>query len=624
VSSSQRKEPKDWKIIDFSKSPPAEFWKSFPRRDLPKHPTTRVNIPVLEKAYAGVKKYWTIHQCRGAERTFSYLRNGAPAYQKKYLHPMALSNAPSVLEHGNSFTTTLKEWLEKGFVAGPFVSPPVADFRANSLMAEVQKDKVRPILNMSSPKPNSFNDNVEKLLVPKTYQSSARMFGQTLRSVGEKAVMTKLDMRDAFKLVPARTDDLRLQGFRWLNHFFLDTQQIFGSIPSVANFDQMASTVLDLAISEARVPRQFIHRTLDDVVCVAPAGSDICQRFTKTYLDLCRRANIPLAEPCPRFEKAFCNVSYGTVLGIIFDTNSLRWKLSDEKRMKILDSIALASTSVHADKKQIEKLAGQLNNFAQMMPLMTTIKRPLNNFLSSFGEDYEMLQPIPEDLLKDLVVWHNVVNDAGGWLPIPLELDNPPVDALEFVSDAAGGLGSEEWAGVASVGHRDNKEIWFVCRGSWPESVYTHIDEKGSPLSSKMTTLELVGLFLPFLTIPEFIQKRNVVLGVDNVSVVFAWENGSVRGDQYASALVRALYILTSYLECRVFVRHVPRMTSLSSYMADSLTRKSTATAEIWAELVGALQYQQPSVLWSWLEEPFADWDLGFALVKDLKKRFKR
>jgi hypothetical protein len=41
---------------------------------------------------------------------------------------------------------------KKGFVAGPFNEIPLAGFRANPLMAAVQKTKVRPILNLSAPK----------------------------------------------------------------------------------------------------------------------------------------------------------------------------------------------------------------------------------------------------------------------------------------------------------------------------------------------------------------------------------------------------------------------------------------------------------------------------------------
>ena len=74
-----------------------------------------------------------------------------------------------------------------------------------------------------------------------------------------------------------------------------------------------------------------------------------------------------------------------------------------------------------------------------------------------------------------------------------------------------------------------------------------------------------------------------------------------VSGDLSATILIRALHLVASFLECRIFVRHVPRQSSLASIMADSLTRSSTAKAEVWAPVVGAQQHEQPKPLWEWL-----------------------
>jgi hypothetical protein len=347
---------------------------------------------------------------------------------------------------------------------------------------------------------------------------------------------------------------------------------------------------------------------------VAQPATGWWQEFSTVYKAVCGELNVPLAEDCLKKEKAFTNETSGTVLGVQFD--------ADQKIKTIQNSIHNIYVAGHADLKQVERLVGRLNNFGQMMPLLSTFRRPMNEFLAAFKEDYEILLPVPEELKNDLEIWYNVVTDSHNWLPIPRELEAPCHDALRFTSDAAGGLGSEDWAGVASLGHFDEKAFWYLCRGKWPDTIYWHTDEKGASMAAKMTTLELIGLFLPLLTIPETVRGKNVVLGVDNVSVVFAWENGSVSGDMYASALVRALSITAAYLECRIFVEHVPRMTSLSSYMADSLTRQSTATADIWSAIVGVASYEPPGVLWDWLKEPCADWDLGMRIVNSLKHQY--
>jgi hypothetical protein len=87
------------------------------------------------------------------------------------------------------------------------------------------------------------------------------------------------------------------------------------------------------------------------------------------------------------------------------------------------------------------------------------------------------------------------------------------VNTWKFVSRAAGGLGIDEWAGVASLGIMESeKGIWFLCCSSWPDSVYSAVDEKGARLASKMTTLEAFGLLLPLLTVPHILAGHHVIL----------------------------------------------------------------------------------------------------------------
>ena len=145
------------------------------------------------------------------------------------------------------------------------------------------------------------------------------------------------------------------------------------------------------------------------------------------------------------------------------------------------------------------------------------------------------------------------------------------------------------------------------------------MDKKGAAFKSKMTSLELVGLFLPFLTMPEIVPGWHVVLGVDNRSVVHAWQNKSVKGDITASVLVRALMVVSAYLECQVYVVHVKRNMTTPSYLADCLTRDTTAP-DAWPLVYNAVSKAPPSDLWAWLENLTTDWQLGFRLVDNIKK----
>ena len=98
--------------------------------------------------------------------------------------------------------------------------------------------------------------------------------------------MSKLDMKDAYKNVPAKVEDYRLQGMQWLGAYFVDTLQIFGASPAVANYDNLGGTTLDVAITDCQIPRHLVHRILDDSACVAPAETGWCQQFTERYKEV--------------------------------------------------------------------------------------------------------------------------------------------------------------------------------------------------------------------------------------------------------------------------------------------------------------------------------------------------
>jgi len=607
-------------ITDFSKPAPTSFWKNFPSRPLPKGPTTKVDIAELKKELNRVQHLLTVHEIEHGKTTLTNLREGAPAHQIRQLRGGNFSNAPSVNNAGPEFTEVLATWLEKEVVAGPFKSPPLSEFRSNSLMAIEQKDKIRPVLNMSYPKKKSFNDNIDQDAVKSVTMSSARQFGQSLLHAGAGARMSKHDMRDAYKNVPAKKEDWRLQGFSWMGAFFVETQQIFGASTAVANFDNLAETVMSIVLARSSVPRCYVHRTLDDAAYVAPADTDWCERFSAQYKQTCAALNITLAEDCPKAEKAFTNKTNGTVLGIQFDSTRLAWRFPRHKVTQILTEIHVVIHGGHVDLKQFETLAGRLAHFGLMCPFMKAFKRPINDLLRAFNEDESILLPVPEELSDDLRVWAAAISHASQWMPLHLEIEHPPFSALEFISDAAGGLSQDDTCGVASLGLTSEGQYWFLARAAWPENITGgQLDEKGASFASKTTTLEAVGLLLPFLLAPDVVRGRHVILGVDNVAVVFGWTNRAIKGDTSASVLIRALHIVTAFLECRVYVQHVPRKSTPSSTLADALTRESTSTPAVWQELATENILGPPDPLWEWLTDPRTDWHLGSRLVDWLR-----
>ena len=92
-------------------------------------------------------------------------------------------------------------------------------------MAIERNGKVRPVLNVSEPAGRSFNNNVDTNMIEKSYMSTTKEFGYALRKAGRKTVFSKFDVSDAYKNIPAKLEDLMLQGFCWLGRYFLEKKK---------------------------------------------------------------------------------------------------------------------------------------------------------------------------------------------------------------------------------------------------------------------------------------------------------------------------------------------------------------------------------------------------------------
>ncbi len=91
----------------------------------------------------------------------------------------------------------------------------------------------------------------------------------------------------------------------------------------------------------------------------------------------------------------------------------------------------------------------------------------------------------------------------------------------------------------------------------------------------KTTTLEYLGLLLPFITNPRLVMNKQVILRVDNLSCVFGWQKKGAKDNIWASILIRA------FLESVVFVKHMTRMSIWEECLYDKLSRVSSTTKEV-------------------------------------------
>jgi len=619
---------------DYTSGADDSFWDLFPKRDLPSRAKTKINVNNLRKEIVRVAHKMSNTEKRRAETVMKDLQEGADAYQKyPSLPPAIVPNAKSSVENGPLLTDKIFTWTEKEFVAGPFSCPPMPGFRANPLATICRNGKIRPVLNMSGPKGRSFNDNIDQNKIEKVHMSTARKFSYGLRDAGKGAVFSKFDICDAYKLVPAKPVDFRLQGFKWMEKYFCETQQTFGSKASVCNFDRLGNTVGLIVCINSQTPKDMIYRVLDDTPCVSKKGSGICENFSKEMRRLCSAINLPLAKNCVFNDKAFENQTQGVVLGIRFNSETMEWSLPKHKADKVIRRCAEARSAMHMSLNQIQKLMGSVNDVAQLCPLMNLHKGTGNLMLERFRGNENILLPVSKELKEDLKVIEKMADKARTGLPIADRVNKPPMSGLVFYSDAAGAsftmikgqkvFKDQTGRGVACLGGTEKADIWFGGKITWPEGLLDKTrDEKGADFGSKSTTLEAMGLLIPFLLAPEKVQGRHIIFKVDNIAVRHGWSNGHVKHDSTASEILKTVAYMAAYLGCMVYVEHVPRNSDEMAELADELSRKKNSDEKAVNRTLEKVGFcEAKGAVMDWLKNPSTGGKLVRLLLTELEQK---
>jgi hypothetical protein len=253
----------------------------------------------------------------------------------------------------------------------------------------------------------------------------------------------------------------------------------------------------------------------------------------------------------------------------------------------------------------------------------------LLELLKKFENDDKGRKFVPTVLKLDLNIWRNFVKHASTGYPIATVIENPPLFPISFVTDAAGT--SWEWSekgrinttkpgdrGAAAIQHNGN-QVTFISVIRWPNNLM--LNSRSSTnlrMGSKSATLETVGILLPFLTKPNELKDQYVVIEVDNLAVVFAWEKRYSKTDPETSLLIRCLHVIEARLNCKIYVKHLKRRSNRWATLADDLTRESTITESL-ATAIAHIPIQKPTgPIWDWLNHPTLDWNLPMKMVQHL------
>lgn len=276
----------------------------------------------------------------------------------------ASRNTLSAYEHPGIVQDYLDKECSLGRMLGPF---PKTAFRSLSML-QVNPFGVIPkghntgrwrlITNLSHPPGRSVNDGIDPVHCSLSYTSVERV-AEVAASYSHGALLAKIDIEAAYRLIPVHPQDRPLQAVEWGGNLYIDPMLPFGlrSAPKIFN---AVADALEWSLRRRGI-RQIFHY-LDDFIVIGPPHSSECALALLTLDRTCAELGIPIAE-----HKREGPVTCLTFLGIEVDTVAMQLQLPLDKLRRLQGLLSDWGDKKTCERRELESLIGLLNHACKVV-----------------------------------------------------------------------------------------------------------------------------------------------------------------------------------------------------------------------------------------------------------------
>ena len=299
--------------------------------------------------------------------------SGAERFTRSREANNAATTAP---EHVASLIDSMIEAeVAQGFKKGPFLDPPFTLFWVSPLGAVPKPGsaKIRLIHNLSHPfGGDSVNANIprEEYIMQRFADAIA-----AIRRFGRGALLLKFDVSAAFKRIPVRPEDRPLLGMRWRGKYYYELVLPFGLRTSGYRWEEYAAALH--YFFEQHLGVHLVVHYVDDFLLIVPPSPNAATLATAQRAaveSLCQRLGVPLAE-----EKTVGPVTEILFLGIVIDTLSMEYRLSEERVCRLRDQLADLGNGKPLTCDTLMSLVGKLEFAALVIPAGATFLRRIRS-----------------------------------------------------------------------------------------------------------------------------------------------------------------------------------------------------------------------------------------------------
>ena len=149
--------------------------------------------------------------------------------------------------------------------------------------------------------------------------------------MGRGALLGKMDIKSAYRIIPVHPENQLLLGIRWQGEVYIDTRLPFGLQSALIIFTALVDA-LEWIVKQQGA-RILLHY-LENFIAVGPPDSPVCGSNMQKLCDTCAELGVPVAT-----EKTMGPTTCLTVLGIKVDTDLLELHLPQEKVQRVKEMV---------------------------------------------------------------------------------------------------------------------------------------------------------------------------------------------------------------------------------------------------------------------------------------------
>jgi hypothetical protein len=431
-----------------------------------------------------------------------------------------------------------------------------------------QPGKWRLILDLSSPQGHSVNDGIDQAMSAIAYPS-VDVAAQLILQMGQGALLSKVDIKEAYRIVPVHRQDWHLLGMKWNKQYYVDTHLPFGLRSAPKIFSAIADA-LQWILTQHGSPTSIHY--LDDYLFIEPPGSQ--GKALATVTPLLQALGVPTAPN--KMEGPSTRLTF---LGIELDSVNLTAQLPADKLARLVLTLHEWGDRKRCTKRELLSLIGILQHAATVVRFGRAFVRALIDLAKSADALHHHIH-LFRDCRADLLWWESFAPQWNGQCFLAPAILMQPSSTV--TSDASGTWGC---GGIY-------QEQWFQF--TWSKDWHpVHITAK-----------ELVPIVLAAILWGNKWQGQAVLFQCDNQAVVHCIKAHTSK-DPLVMQLLRCLFMLAATHNFYPLATHIA---GIDNGPADALSRDMLSTFHHQVPLANPQATAIPHKVTALFQQPAMDW----------------